>query len=61
MGTLPPEFLWQIVLALVTGGAIYGGIRADIRSIHSKIDGAQDDADEAHRRLDRHLEDGRRR
>lgn len=46
---------------LVTAAAIWGGIRVEIRNLHTKIDGVQKGVDEAHQRIDRHLErlDGR--
>lgn len=46
---------------LVTAAAIWGGIRVEIRNLHAKIDGVQKGVDEAHQRIDRHLErlDGR--
>ena len=56
MGQVSAELLFQIGSVLVTGAAIYGGIRADLKSMHSKIESVKDDAAEAHRRLDRHLE-----
>lgn len=61
---MPPvsnELLLQLVMALATGAAIYGGIRTDLKAIHAKIQSVKDDADEAHRRLDRHLEAPARR
>lgn len=54
------EFLRELVYAFGLCGAIYGGIRADLKGIHSKLDTVKADADEAHRRLDRHLETSRR-
>lgn len=44
--------LWQIALALVTAGAIYGGIRADLRGMHERVAAAQDAAARAHDRID---------
>ncbi len=41
---------------IFTAGAIYGAIRAEIRSGHEKAERAQKTADEAHARLDKHLE-----
>lgn len=46
----------QIVMALVSGGAVYGGIRADLKAMHERIKAAQDAASEAHRRLDAHID-----
>lgn len=53
---MAPDMLWQIVVALVTGGAVYGGIRADLRGMHERIKAAHDAAIEAHRRLDIHID-----
>ena len=61
MMTLPAELILPVVTALASAGAIYGGIRNDLKSIHVKIQAVKDDADEAHRRLDRHLEQPARR
>ena len=41
---------------LVTAAAIWGGIRVEIKNLHSRIDGVLKVADEAHQRIDRHLE-----
>lgn len=44
--------IWQIALAILTAGAVYGGIRSDLKAIHERISSASKDADEAHRRID---------
>ena len=44
--------LWQIGLALISAGAVYGGIRSDLKAMHERISSATKDADEAHRRID---------
>ncbi|WP_176754627.1 hypothetical protein [Nitrosospira sp. Nl5] len=43
---------------LIVAAAIYGGIRADIRSIHQRIEHAEKSLVEAHTRIDRMLERG---
>ena len=43
---------------LVAAAAIWGGIRADIRSIHSRIDRVEKSTSDAHVRLDRHIDKG---
>jgi len=48
--------LIQIASTLIVAGAIYGGIRADIRSMHERISSAAESAAAAHARLDAHLE-----
>lgn len=42
----------QIAMALIGAGAVYGGIRADIKAIHERVAAAQETAKEAHRRID---------
>lgn len=53
-----PDLMLQIVIALVSAGAVYGGIRADLRAMHERIKAAHDAAIEAHRRLDIHIDKG---
>jgi hypothetical protein len=53
---LSNELIAPLVTALASASAVYGGIRMDLRSIHAKIEAVTDNADEAHRRLDRHLD-----
>jgi len=56
MPPLPPELMYQILSFLVAAGAIYGGIRADLKGIHSRL-GANEQAIEAARvRMDNHIE-----
>jgi outer membrane murein-binding lipoprotein Lpp len=43
----------------VTAGAIYGGIRADMRNMKDGIKAAQESAGKAHTRLDNHLDHSR--
>lgn len=49
---LSPDIVSQVLTAVATGGAVYGGIRADIKSLRDKADRAQNTADTAHKRLD---------
>lgn len=42
----------QIALYVLTAGAVYGGIRADLKHLHEKADAARESARRAHRRLD---------
>lgn len=53
-----PDLVWQIMLAVLSAGAVYGGIRADLRGMHERIKAAHDAALEAHRRLDIHIDKG---
>ena len=41
---------------VVTGAAIWGAIRADIRNMASRIADIKIAADKAHERIDRHIE-----
>lgn len=41
---------------LIIGAAIWGGIRADIKNIHLRIDSSSQRAESAHTRIDRLLE-----
>ena len=45
-----------ILAQLITGAAIWGAIRADIRNMHLRLDDIKKSADYAHQRIDRHLE-----
>ena len=40
---------------IVVAGAVYGGIRADLRHLGRMVDHAIKSADEAHRRIDDYL------
>lgn len=53
---MSPELIAQGLYALIAAGAVYGGIRADIKAMHERISAAQRAADEAHRRLDSFIE-----
>jgi hypothetical protein len=50
-----PELV-QIILGLIGAGAIYGGIRADLKTMHQRIAEAASSAARAHDRMDRHVE-----
>ena len=45
-----------LVGQLITSAAIWGAIRADIRAMHQRLDDIKKTADEAHQRMDRHIE-----
>lgn len=55
---MPSDLIYQIMMALISGGAVYGGIRADLRAMHERIKAAHDAAVEVHRRLDNHIDKG---
>ncbi|HDR8930074.1 TPA: hypothetical protein QDA84_000058 [Burkholderia vietnamiensis] len=48
--------LVQIVTAVCSSGAVYAGIRADIRAQKERIRRVELDVRDAHRRIDRQLE-----
>lgn len=52
------EFLMNVVALIAGAGAVYGGIRADIKAMHERITGAQAEAERANRRIDQHLDKG---
>ena len=54
------DAIFWIVGQIVCAAAIWGGIRADIRSIHSRLDHIEKSTGEAHMRIDTHLERGHR-
>lgn len=46
----------NIAVILVSGGAVYGAIRADIRALTAGVGEAKESATKAHERIDRILE-----
>lgn len=55
---MPTDIWMWIAGQFIVGAAIWGGIRADIRAMHTRIEDAKKIADEAHSRIDRLLERG---
>ena len=55
-GKIMDNVLLFILGQVITGAAIWGGIRVDIRSMHSRLERVEKSSDEAHQRIDRHLE-----
>jgi hypothetical protein len=51
-----PDVWVQIIVAIIGAGAVYGGIRADIKNIHERINDTSASAGRAHDRIDRHVE-----
>lgn len=49
---LTAEIVVQIVSYVAVAGAIYGGIRADLKAMHQRLDRVSASADKAHSRLD---------
>lgn len=52
------DYLIQGIGILAGCGAIYGGIRADLKSMHERIKLNEQGVSDAHRRLDAHIERG---
>lgn len=50
------DWLLQIVGSLFLAGAVYGGIRADIKALHAGVAEAKAAAMRAHERIDNHLD-----
>ncbi len=48
--------LMQVVGIVVGAGAIYGGIRADLKAMHERIESNAVAVGRAHERIDRHVE-----
>lgn len=53
---MTPEFILQIIVAVAAGFGVYGAIRSDLTAAKIRAENAQKAADEAHQRLDRHIE-----
>ena len=49
---LSDGLLWQLVTGLILAGAVYGGIRQDLRGIHENLLRIEKVAERAHMRLD---------
>lgn len=47
-----PELALALVAQVFAAGAIYGGIRADLRAMHARVTLAQERAEGAHDRID---------
>ena len=50
------SWLLFIIGQIISAAAIWGAIRADIRNMHLRIDDIKKATDDAHQRIDRHLE-----
>lgn len=51
----------QLAVMLLSAGAVYGGIRSDLKNTREKAEEAAHAARRAHERLDDHIQNGRRR
>jgi hypothetical protein len=50
------DLLYNIIAALVGAGAVYGGIRQDLKNMHEAIKENSRAVLRAHERIDKHLE-----
>ena len=50
----------QVLYGLFLAGAVYGGIRADLKGIHQRVTDCAEAAKEAHKRIDVLLNKGGR-
>lgn len=46
---MTPELIHQLVVTVIVGGAIYGGIRADLKWLRASVE-------RAHQRIDDHIQ-----
>jgi hypothetical protein len=51
-----PEIIVWFLGQVVVAAAIWGGIRADIKGMHERLDRMEKRTDDAHRRIDEHLQ-----
>lgn len=54
------SLLLQVVTILIAAGAVYGGIRGDLKAIHENLRRIEKAADKAHDRIDAIAGTGRR-
>lgn len=54
-----PEFIAQMVVMVSTVGAMYGGIRTDLKNMHQRIITNENNIEEARKRMDNHIDRGR--
>ena len=60
MGAVDHGFFLQLVTVLIAAGAVYGGIRADLRAMYEAISRIERAAEKAHERIDGLAGNGRR-
>lgn len=53
---LSQDVIQWLVGQVIVAAAIWGGVRADISNIHSRLDHIEKAANDAHSRIDNHLE-----
>ena len=54
------SLLLQVVTVLIAAGAVYGGIRSDLKTMHENMRRIEKTADKAHDRIDSITGSGRR-
>lgn len=54
------DMAMRIAVMLLAAGAVYGGIRSDLKTTRQKAEDALLVANRAHSRIDDHLQNGRR-
>lgn len=54
------SLILQVVTVLIAAGAVYGGIRSDLKTIHENIQRVEKAAEKAHDRIDAIAHTGRR-
>ena len=50
------DMLLQLVVLVLGAGAVYGGIRSDLKATRERADEAKRSADRAHDRINEHIE-----
>ena len=56
MNNISMDLIYQICIMLTTAGAIYGGIRGDIKRLHERVSTLSEDLEYERSRLDRIIE-----
>lgn len=54
-----PELVMHMGLTLAMVGAVYGGIRSDLKSMHERIRANENSIEEARKRMDNHVDRSR--
>lgn len=55
-----PQWAQMLLTTIGASGAVYGGIRSDLKHMHEKIVRIYDELDKAHERIDELLRDNAR-
>jgi len=54
--TIDQDLLITIFFQLLAAAAIWGGIRADIKNMHFRMENVEESTKDLHKRLDTHIE-----